>query len=129
MKLLRDMRHGELWQVGGTYASVAEDDSGPMPAADVLRYFARLIVDIGADRGLAIDTTPIIRLAARLDADMPIDDGALRPVEEIFELARRIAAPIPTDRMVAILREQERVPQPPTNQRPDRTGPHEAHRP
>src|SRR5690606_14506570 len=81
LKLLRDMRYGELWTINGVPMMVRADDTNPRPAADVLRYFARLIVEVGAVRGLAIDTTPLIRLAARLDADMPVDDAALRPVE------------------------------------------------
>lgn len=107
IKLLRDIRHGEVWTINGETMSVLEDDSHPLPAPDTLRYFAGFILSIGEARGLALDATPVLRLATRLDTDMPVDDGALRSVEEIFELARRLAARIPHNRMVEILHRQE----------------------
>lgn len=107
LKLLRDMRHGELWTIDGVPVMVRADDTNPRPAADVLRYFSRLIVEIGAVRGLAIDTAPLIRLAARLEADMPVDDGALRPVEEIFELAMRLMAAMPVGVVARLLTDME----------------------
>ena len=110
LKLLRDIRHGEIWTINGVPMMVRADDTNPRPAAEVLRYFARLIVEIGAARGLAIDTTSLIRLAARLEADMPIDDGALRPVEEIFELASRLMASLPVSVSARLLTDMEEIP-------------------
>ena len=129
MQLLYDMRHSEVWTVNNKVVMPALDYGDHYSAAETLRLFAHVILEVGELRGLTLDTTPLLTLANRLEADMPVDDGALRPVEELFELGRRLANHITPDQAIAILNgHRKNAPEPLTNTRPDRPGLHEGSR-
>ena len=103
LKLLHDIRHGEVWTVNNQVVMPAMDERDCYSAPDVFRMFAHFIGEVAQLHGREINTTPLLTLANRLDADMPIDDGALLPVEQIFDLGRRMANHITPDQALEIL--------------------------
>lgn len=99
LRLLQDIRHSYVMEMGGHVIMESMDESEIYDAAGTLKLFAYVLKEYGIQ-----DTSPLLRLAARLEADMPIDDAALRPVEEIFEQGQRLANAFTPDQCLAILR-------------------------